>query len=293
MEEYSDLRIEAPENYLPDLESWGILDAVDDGVCPNTYENRKIIRERKARYLPVYRLDGSPTDLIQVLTVEMQEARAMLTKTDLLSEFSDPNSDFLTGVDLVLLPGVEDIVPMWVIAATQHWRKVKKERERAGGNPKFRPALASAPGRCRALKANGKRCWNWHDGTVNTDGLCRVHVRTHADDETFEVNARTRARNRVNSSLVAAAEVLEELMHNATSEPVRADAAKQILAIGGIRAGMEIEVKGEIEVVEARSIVAERLQMLRDAAEKEKADAEAARLELEARTEDAVVVEGE
>lgn len=273
----------------PDLEQWGILDAVEEGICPNTYENRKIIREHKARYQPVYQMDGAETDLIEVITAEMQEARARLTKSDLLVDHRNIDSDFITGLELQMLIGVEDIVPLWVIAATKHWRKVEKERE--NGNPKFRPALKSAPGRCRASKMDGHRCMMWHDGRLETDGLCKVHLGTHVKDETFMVNAQTRARNRLLSAAEAATEVLEELMASATSEPVRAQAAKEILDRAGVRAGMEIEIKGDLEVRPAKDLVAERIAMLAIAAQEKMAEEAAARAELEERTVDAEVVE--
>ncbi len=128
----------------------------------------------------------------------------------------------------------------------------------------------------------------WQDGRAEVDGLCKVHLATHVNDETFVANAQTRARNRVHSNLEAAAAVLEDLMQNATSEPVRADAAKQFLAMGGIRAGMEIEVTGKVEVSSARDLVAEKLEMLAQAARIEEANRQA---ELEARTVNAEEVQ--
>lgn len=281
--------IEGPLNFLPDLSLWGI-EEVDNGTCLDTAENRRIIREHKARYQPVFTSTGEATDLIQVITTEMRDAISRMNRVHILSRADDPNSDYLTGTDL-MLSDPEDHVPAWVLASTREWQRVKRVRDK--DEPNYRPHLVGPPSRCAAFKSDGTRCYNWTNGTLVYGDFCKAHHKNRPNQEQIALSMRAKARARIESAAVMAAEILEELAQSATSEPVRADAAKQLLSIAGIRPGMEIEVKGEIEVVEARSIVAERLQMLRDAAEKEKADAEAARLELEARTEDAVVVEGE
>ena len=56
-------QIDSPLSLLPDLALWGI-EEVDKGVCEDTAENRRIIRDQKARYQPVYSQDGKPTNLI-------------------------------------------------------------------------------------------------------------------------------------------------------------------------------------------------------------------------------------
>lgn len=267
----NDIRVDIPQSYRVNLEDWGI-DSIEPGVCENTYENRRLIRNNKARYQAVYRANGDETDLIQVITSEMVEARARLTKEDLLTDLRDINSDFKTGFELIVQLGIEDIVPLWVIAATKEWRRIEKKRV---DNPKAHPAYATAPGRCRAPRSDGNRCMMWHGGRVQEDGLCKMHIGTKASDETYAANIQTKARNRLLSASIAATEVLEELMSNATSEPVRAQAAKEILDRSGIRAGMEIEIKGEIEHKPAKLEIQERLEMLAQAAAKADADARA------------------
>lgn len=270
MDNSEDFRVDIPLSYRANLEAWGI-EEVEPGVCVNNYENRTIIRNNKARYQPIYQADGAETDLIQVLTAEMLEARARLTKTDLLTDFRDIDSDYMTGLELIMVIGVDDIVPLWVLAATRAYREIEKKR---ATDPGHRPKLISYPGRCRAKRTDGKRCMMWHGGRMDEDGLCKMHIATHTNDETFGANMLTKARNRLYSASVAATEVLEELMANATSEPVRAQAAKEILDRSGVRAGMEIEIKGEIDVKPARDMIAERLEMLALAAKQDEIEAE-------------------
>lgn len=283
--------IQGPVNYLPDISLWGI-EEVDRGVCADTAENRKIIRANKARYQPVFTSAGEPTDLIQVVTQEMQEAISRTNRMHLFEKPSDSSSDYLSGVDL-LLADVEDHVPAWVLASTREWQRVKKTRDIEGTN--YRPHLIGPPSRCKALKVDNTRCYNWTNGSVTYGDFCKVHAFNRPSQEQVGLSMRAKARARIDSGALMAAEIIEELAQSATSEPVRADMAKTLLSLAGIRPGMEIEVKGEIEVVEARSIVADRLLALREAAEKDRRDREeaeeAARLELESRTVDAEEVE--
>ncbi len=283
--------IEGPINFLPDLSLWGI-EEVDNGTCLDTAENRRIIREHKARYQPVFTSRGDPTDYIQVITTEMRDAMSRQNRLHILTDVKNPNSDFLSGVDL-LLADADDHVPAWVLASTREWRRVKKVRDTE--DPKYRPYLYGPPARCAAIKSDGTRCYNWTNGTLVYGDWCKSHHKNRPNAEQQAMAMRAKARARIESAALLAAEGLEDLALTATSEPVRLDAYKTLLSLGGIRPGMEIEVKGEIEVVEARSIVAERIQALREAAEKDARDRaeaeEAARLELEARTVEAEVVD--
>jgi hypothetical protein len=59
-----------------------------------------------------------------------------------------------------------------------------------------------------------------------------------------------------------AVDVLEQLMDNAESEPVKLKAATEILDRAGIRAGIDINTDVTLDVRPAASIIAERLQRL-------------------------------
>jgi hypothetical protein len=56
--------------------------------------------------------------------------------------------------------------------------------------------------------------------------------------------------------------MLEDLMENAESEPVKLKAATEILDRAGVRGGIEIDSNVSIDVRPAASIIAERLQRL-------------------------------
>jgi hypothetical protein len=99
----------------------------------------------------------------------------------------------------------------------------------------------------------------WSSGRVKDDGLCRIHLKTQRKPgEDVE-----RARRKLIQAAPYAVDVLEDMMENAESEPVKLKAATEILDRAGVRGGTELSV--DVEVNDARAphvIVAERLQRL-------------------------------
>lgn len=264
MEEYdNDLVIDTPTSLLPDLSLWGI-DEVEKGVCLDSYDNRRMLRENGATWLIVYTPDGRPTDLIQAVTSEMKQARLLTNKAFLLTDSRNPDSDYLTGFDLIIEPRADDAVPAWVLAASRKWVDISDERDRRGPEGKhYRPAVAGPPSRCRARRMDGKRCQNWTGGLVQNDGLCKTHIGTKANsDDNFGSNIMQKARNRLISASLGAVDGLEELAQNATSEPVRLGAMNSLLDRAGIRGGMEIDTNINVNVTSAEDIVRERLAKL-------------------------------
>jgi hypothetical protein len=260
----NDPLIEGQPGLLPNLNDWGI-DAVDIGVCEDSYENRRLLRENQARWVPVYTKTGAPTNLIQVVTVQMQQARLAENKSIILKDKKNLDSDYITGFNLTLIPQADNIVPAWALAATRHWTEVEEERQRRGKDGKvYRPALAGPPTRCLAKNLTGHRCQNWSNGRVDSNGLCRMHISNHHyDTETPGTHTLAKARARMLSASVGAVDKLEELM-NATSEPVQLGAAKEILDRAGLRGGFDIGGEVKIQVVPAGEVVAERLKKLRE-----------------------------
>lgn len=256
----SDYQIEAPITLLPDLSLWAI-DEVDRGICEDSSENRSLLRENHATWIQVYTPDGRPTNLIQAVTAEMKQARLVANKSILLTDHRDTDSDYITGFKLIIEPRADDIVPAWVLAATRKWEAILEEREKRGADGKlFRPAVAGPPSRCRARRIDGHRCQNWMGGLVDQDGLCKMHIGTKANSENnFGANVVQRARNRIMSAAMIAAEGLEELAQTATSEPVRLGAMKELLDRSGIRAGVDIEHNVNINVNSAEQVVRDRL----------------------------------
>jgi hypothetical protein len=170
-------------------------------------------------------------------------------------------------LDLLLEDKAVAICPPWVIGATRGWQAEQNE----GGPPSPNRAPKGLPGRCRIIKSDGIRCMLWHSGRVKDDGLCRVHLKTQRKPgEDIE-----RARRKIIQAAPYAVDVLEDLMENAESEPVRLKASTEILDRAGIRGGQDLNI--DIEITESRpaaQIVAERLARLQEGAQ-----AVAARLE--------------
>ena len=248
--------ISIPYDLRPDLSDLGLIEH-ERGVCEDTYENRAALRRAHLTWDPVYDQMGSPTGLIVARSEEAMKERRVMSlaeKRPLLLDPTSNNSDYLTGLDLMLEDSAVRVTPPWVIGATKAWL----EEQRNGGPKSPRRAPASLPHRCRIVKTDGIRCMLWTSGRVKDDGLCRVHLRTvrrpGADIE--------RARAKLVQSAPYAVDVLEDIMENGQSEPARLKAATEILDRAGVRGGVELDVGVDVQVRSASDIVQERLQRL-------------------------------
>lgn len=250
-------RVETPLDYRPDLSELGILEH-ERGICEDTYENRSALRRAKLNWDAVYDQTGRPTGLITARSQEASRERRLMSLAEKRPVLTDPtnvNSDYLTGLDLLIDEEACRIVPPWVIGATRGW-----QAEQENGGPKSdKKSPAALPHRCRQIKDDGVRCILWASGRIKDDGLCRIHLRSiRKPGEDVE-----RARLKLIQSAPHAVDKLEELMQYAESEPVALKAATEILDRAGVRGGSELLV--DVEVNDARPahvIVAERLQRL-------------------------------
>ena len=165
------------------------------------------------------------------------------------------NSDFLTGLDLIAEEASDYLVPPWVVHST---RLFLKEQEAGGPASSKRQPLAQ-PHRCRQIKDDGIRCMLWSSGRPKDDGLCRIHLRSvkHKTSDDIE-----RARTKLVQAAPYAVDMLEDLMENAESEPVKLKAATEILDRAGVRGGIEIDSTVTLDARPAASIIAERLNRL-------------------------------
>lgn len=248
--------LDTPLDLRPDLSELGIIEH-ERGVCEDNYENRGTLRRAKLNWDPVYDATGSATGLIAARSAESMRERRVLSLAEKRPVLADPknnNSDYLTGVDLLVDEQACQIVPPWVVGATRKW--VSEQNEPTASNKK-QPAVL--PARCRIVKSDGLRCMLWSSGRVKDDGLCRAHLKTQRKPgEDVE-----RARRKLIQAAPYAVDVLEDMMENAESEPVKLKAATEILDRAGVRGGSELSV--DVEVNDARPphiIVAERLQRL-------------------------------
>lgn len=278
--------VDEPYDMRPDLSDLGIIE-MERGVCEDTYENRATLRRAKLQYQPVYDQSGAPTGLIAARSAEaMYERRiqSLSEKRPLLVDPDNKNSDYITGLDLLLEDKALKITPPWVVGATKAWRA----EQEAGGPPTNRRAPKGLPHRCRMVKSDGIRCLLWASGRPKDDGLCRVHLR-HLRKPGEDVE---RARRKLIQAAPYAVDVLEELMENAESEPVRLKASTEILDRAGIRGGQDLSI--EVEVTDARpaaQVVAERLARLAEGAHAVQARLEA--LEAEVQTDNSDIVDAE
>jgi len=253
--------VDMPVDLRPDLSALGI-DETERGVCEDTYENRQILRNNSLNWDPVFTPHGEATGQISARSQDMNRQRRVLSmqeKKPMLEDDKDLNSEYLTGLDLIIDEKASQIAPPWVIGMTKKWYA----EQEAGGPPTAKRAPLAKPHRCRVVKNDGLRCMLWASGRPKDDGLCRMHLKTNRKPgEDIE-----RARRKLVQAAPYAVDKLEELMETAESEPVKLKAASEILDRSGLRAGMDINL--DVEVTDARNpadIVAERLSRLADGA---------------------------
>lgn len=246
-----------PYDFRPNLEAIGIVEH-ERGVCEDTFENRAILRRNKLNWDAVYDMSGAPTGLIAARTQEATKERRLLSlaeKRPLLVTASDNNSDYVTGVDLLLSDELISIVPPWVVGAARVWQSEQINGIPAGS----KKAPAALPHRCNQIKSDGIRCLLWASGREKDGGLCRIHLRTIRKPGA----AVEQARIKLAQGAPAAVDILEDLMENAESEPVKLKAATEILDRAGVKGGFEFDVN--VEVTDARpaaQVIAERLERL-------------------------------
>lgn len=256
-EERAEYVIDEPLDLRPDLTLIG-LEEVDKGVCEDTFENRAILRRAKLNWDPVYSTNGIPTGLIRARSQQSTIERRILSLSEKKPIMVDPdnrNSDYLTGLDLVAEEKTDYLVPPWVIGATRLWIK---EQDEGGPRSEKRKPLA-LPHRCRQIKDDSIRCMLWSSGRPNDDGLCRIHLRSTKHKTSDDIE---RARTKLQQAAPYAVDMLEDLMENAESEPVKLKAATEILDRAGVRGGIEIDSTVNIDVRPAASIISERLNRL-------------------------------
>lgn len=255
-EEVAEYVIDEPIDLRADLASLGI-EEVDRGVCEDNYTNRAILRRARLSWDPVYSTNGVPTGLIRARSKETTIERRLMSlaeKRPILTDPDNNNSDYLTGLDLIAEEASDYLVPPWVVHST---RLFLKEQETGVLNPKRQPL--AQPHRCRQIKDDGIRCMLWSSGRPKDDGLCRIHLRSvkHKTSDDIE-----RARQKLVQAAPYAVDMLEDLMENAESEPVKLKAATEILDRAGVRGGIEIDSTVNLDVRPAASVIAERLQRL-------------------------------
>jgi len=249
--------VDVPYDRRPNLEELGIIE-IERGICEDTFDNRAILRRSMLKWSPVFDdQTGAATNLIIARSIEQDKERALISinnKRQLLSDPGNVNSDFLTGLDLLLDDDAQKIAPPWVLGATRNWLKEQEE----GGPKSAKRAPLGLPGRCRLTKTDGTRCQLWNSGRIKDDGLCRIHLgSTRRTANNVEI-----ARQKISQASTYAVDVLEELMETAVSEPVKLKAATEILDRAGVRGGVELNIDVKTTDRSPAEILAERLARL-------------------------------
>ena len=254
-----EIEIDEPVNIRPDLSEIGIVE-IERGVCEDTFENRSLLRKANMGWDTVYSTNGVPTGLIMGRSQDMATQRRLLSlaeKRPVLVKPDDVNSDYLTGFDLLIEPQAEHIVPAWVMGATKMWRK---EQNDPIVSDKRKPTYL--PHRCNTIKDDGIRCMLWSSGRPKDDGLCRVHLRHISKKPGEDIE---RARRKIMQAAPYAVDMLEDLMQNAVSEPVKLKASTEILDRAGIRGGIELDASVSVhDARPAAQVIAERLERLKN-----------------------------
>lgn len=231
------------------LNSLGI-DEVEPWICEDTFENRRILRNAKLMWSQVLDEEGLPTGLTRAYSPEALIARRDSTwdsRKPIMVNPSDRYSDFVGADDYP----ADFPSPWWLKQRIRAW-----EQQGIEGTP---PADRRAfPTRCGTIRTDGTRCWNWAPAPKKSP-LCKQHR-----PWTVEIEAKNAAIARVKlaQAAPAAADGLEELALNATSEPVRLKAITEILDRVGVRGGIEIDQKIEIEISDPAAKIRDRLRML-------------------------------
>jgi len=256
--ERPDLEIDAALNIRPELEKLGIIE-VERGVCQDTHQNRAILRSASMGWDPVYATNGVPTGLIQARSKEMLAAYRTISLTEKKPILVDPtflNSDYLTGLDLLAEEKSDYLVPSWVLGATRKWQS----EQTTPLPPTSKKKPATLPTRCRHIKEDRIRCMLWSSGRLSDDRLCRVHLGSQLSKPGEDVE---RARARLVQAAPYAVDMLEELMLNASSEPVKLKASTEILDRAGVRGGVEFDARIVVTDEKAPAqVIAERLNRL-------------------------------
>jgi hypothetical protein len=253
--------VDVPYDRRPNLEELGIIE-IERGICEDTFENRAVLRRSMLKWSPVFDdQTGAATNLIIARSIEQDKERALISinnKKQLLSDPGNINSDFLSGLDLLLDDDALKISPPWVVGATRNWLKEQEQ----GGPKSDKRAPLGLPGRCRLTKTDGTRCQLWNSGRIKDDGLCRIHLgSTRRTANNVEI-----ARQKISQASTYAVDVLEELMETAISEPVKLKAATEILDRAGVRGGMELNIDIKNTDRSPAEILAERLARLENVA---------------------------
>jgi hypothetical protein len=260
------------------------LDEIESGIYENTFDNRRALMSAgwlwrvydgplPDRYLEDDGSEPDPRPMLIEPYSPMERAAAMWEKRQqLLANPEDLNSDYVFGEELMLMVSAAgrsrlrvEGVPGWVAAMTRARIKLLTEENRINDLYEDRGDGTGAgvyvPVRCRFIKSDGSRCWQWSSHLVNSPPMCKSHVRYKRDPGEAQRVVRE-AKERLAQAAGGAVETLEQLMLTSESEPVRLKASTEILDRAGVRGGIEVDQTVTVEHIDPAAQVRERLERL-------------------------------
>lgn len=245
------------------------IEWVEDRVCEENFENRRLLRENGHRWRPVPPDPdtGMPSGLIEVPDPVAEQESALARHAAILVNPRDPWSDF---VDVREIPIDATGVPYWIHRKAEQWHEWNASEGKPvepGTAGKGVVAKAKAgkephlPTRCTAVKKDGTRCWAWAVDKAN-DGKCRAH----APGAALAANMGHQialSRVKLMQAAPAMVDILEELATTAAAEQVRLKASTEILDRAGVSSSTDINITGAIAVeADPATVIRDRLSSL-------------------------------
>lgn len=230
------------------------IDEVEPWICEDSYANRAILRSNKYMWETVTDEEGMPTSLIRAFSPEALVARrdsVWESRRPIMRDPSNRYSDYITADEYPL----DFPMPWWMQQRLRGWFKQSDE-----GVPE--PERRPFPVRCETRRTDGTRCWNWAPSPKKSPH-CKQHLPWQ---ESIDLANAQVARRRLLQVAPLAADALEDLVMNAAGEAVRLKAATEILDRVGVRGGMEIDAKIEVEQVDSASAIRAKLEQLAERA---------------------------
>lgn len=234
-----------------ELEQLG-FEEVEPGLIEDTPENRSAIYALDGwTFNRVYDDDHNETGLIRPISpaqrAAIRESKHHIYR-DMLVDPDDPWSDYRGPDDWPM----DAPAPMWVLERLRRWRKQDDEGVPVEDRKPF-------PIRCETIRFDGTRCWHWVGKPDDVVRYCSVHLRKAGADPA-RIAAQVKAR--LMSMSPKMADGLERLAEHGETDAVKLKAMTEVLDRAGIRAGVDIDHKVEVEVHDTAGEVRERLARL-------------------------------
>lgn len=238
----------------PKLSTWGI-EEIEANTCEDNAYNRRMLNSAK---VPFRIFEPGIIEVMFANYDELNEHHGTVydRKKIILTNPKNPWSDYLPFDELPM--DFMETAPAWI---QRHMNKYD-DAVAEGVAPSKLPIL---PTRCKRVRADRSRCWNWSWPAASAEGFCKGHSKFGSFNVMEQMNKlNDAAKVRLGQMSPEAVAVLEDLMMNSNVPHVRLKAATEVLDRIGIRGGTELTVSGHVthEVEDPASVVRDRLAKL-------------------------------